>query len=154
MFTLLESFGRTTCFLLTFVLQKRQKHYKKYNTPMNQIILRAASCFTEISLLLFLSTLTTDSYFEVGHPGILSGMDTLSFLSQRHLTFPNRHEYGLQPSRPSADPQLLELVGRDGQDRLLRAGTSRVDLQHTWKKAKHSRLKAVLAGRVLFVQII
>jgi len=31
------------------------------------------------------------------------------------LTFPKRHdEYVLHPPRTSADPQLLELVGRDG----------------------------------------
>lgn len=50
----------------------------------------------------------------------------------RTPTFPNRHQNGLQADGAGADAgQLFELAGRDGEERLLGAGASRVDLQHT-----------------------
>lgn len=46
-------------------------------------------------------------------------------------TFPYWHEYGLQAPRPTTNPQLFELVSRNGKDCLLGTGPPRVDLQHT-----------------------
>lgn len=65
-------------------------------------------------------------------PHMFNSSITLIAKTLRIPTFPNRHQNGLQAGRAGANTrQLFELAGRDGEERLLGAGASRVDLQHT-----------------------